>query len=146
MSSATTWDRRPNVVHWQWAKQGPSKFKCNSLFIKSFRGHKLSNIKVQLSDLASCLWPTLVGLLLAKTIGLHYEIIVKYSFDFFFTKLLFVHAIYEKWYWEKCHYSTSFRYELFLYLRQINLMCFIYSPLNYVYLSNYWILLIIGLD
>jgi hypothetical protein len=35
--------------------------------------------KVQLLDLTSCLWPTLVGLPLVRTIGVHYEIIVKYS-------------------------------------------------------------------
>jgi hypothetical protein len=28
---------------------------------------------------ATYLWPTLIGLLLAKTIGVHYEIIIKYS-------------------------------------------------------------------
>jgi hypothetical protein len=53
----------------------PSKafqnFKCNSLFA---RGHKLSKNKVEWLDLASHLWPTLVGLLLARTIGVHYEI------------------------------------------------------------------------
>jgi hypothetical protein len=73
------WERRPNVVHWRWAKQGPSKFKCNILFIKSFKGHKLSKNKVQLLDLTSYLWPTLVGLSLARTIGVHYEIIVIYT-------------------------------------------------------------------
>jgi hypothetical protein len=29
--------------------------------------------------LATCLWPMLIGLLLAKTIGVHYEITIKYS-------------------------------------------------------------------
>jgi hypothetical protein len=68
--------------------------KYNSLFV---RGHKLSMNKVQWLDLASHLWPTLVGLLLAKTIGVHYEInqIFKALIDFF-VKLFLVHAIYEK--------------------------------------------------
>jgi hypothetical protein len=39
------------------------------------------------------------GLLLVRTIGVQYEIIVKYfkaPFDIFFPELFFVHAIYEK--------------------------------------------------
>jgi hypothetical protein len=50
-------------------------------------------------DLASCLWLALVGLPLARIIGVHYEIIVKYSkalLDFFFIELFLVHAMYEK--------------------------------------------------
>ncbi len=39
----------------------------------------MSKNKVQWLDLTSCLWLALVGLLLVKTIGVHYEIIVKYS-------------------------------------------------------------------
>jgi hypothetical protein len=68
--------------------------KCNGLFA---RGHKLSKNKVQWLDLASHLWPTLVGLLLARIIGVHYEIsqIFKASVDFF-VELFLVHAIYEK--------------------------------------------------
>jgi hypothetical protein len=53
--------------------------KCNSLFIEFFKGQKLSKNKVQWLNLASHLWPMLVGLSLAKTISVHYEIIVKYS-------------------------------------------------------------------
>jgi ABC-type molybdate transport system permease subunit len=56
-----------------------------SLFVESFRGHKLSKNKVQWLDLAFHLWPVVVGLLLARTIGVHYEIsqIFKPWVDFF---------------------------------------------------------------
>jgi len=54
--------------------------------------------KVQWLDLTSHLWRTLIGLPLLRTIGIHYEIIVKYSkpLIFFFTELFLVHVIYEK--------------------------------------------------
>jgi hypothetical protein len=48
--------------------------KCNYLFVESFKGHKFSKNKVQWLDLASHLWLVLVRLLLARTIGVHYEI------------------------------------------------------------------------
>jgi len=69
--------------------------KCNILFVKR---HKLLKNKVQWLDLASHLWPTLVGLLLAKTISVHYEInqIFKAPIDFF-VELFLVHAIYDNW-------------------------------------------------
>jgi hypothetical protein len=56
--------------------------KCNGLFVK---GHKLSENKVQWLDLAPHLWLTLVGLLLARTTGVHYEVIqvFKALVDFF---------------------------------------------------------------
>ncbi len=53
-------------------------FHCSGLFIKSFRGQKLSRRKVQWLDLASRSWPTLIGLPLASAINIHYEILVKY--------------------------------------------------------------------
>ncbi len=39
----------------------------------------MSKNKVQWLDLTSHLWPTLVGLPLTRTIGVYYEIIIKYS-------------------------------------------------------------------
>ncbi len=61
----------------------PSKVIWNSkwsgLFLESLRGQMLSKIKVQWLDLASHLWPPLVGLLLAKTVQVHYDFMVKYS-------------------------------------------------------------------
>jgi hypothetical protein len=62
-------DNEPNKMF-----QNP---KWNSLFIESFRGDMLSKNKVQCLDLTSCLWPTLIGLPLANTIWIHYDIMVK---------------------------------------------------------------------
>jgi hypothetical protein len=53
--------------------------KWSGLFLESFRGQMLLKNKVQWLDLASCLWPPLVGLLLAKTVQVHYDFMVKYS-------------------------------------------------------------------
>ncbi len=53
--------------------------RFNSFFIESFIGHKLSKNKVQWLDLAFQLWPTLIGLPFASSIGMHFETIVKYS-------------------------------------------------------------------
>jgi hypothetical protein len=71
--------------------------KCNGLFVESFKGHKMSKNKVQWLDLTSHLWPALVGLLMARTIGVHYEInqIFKAPVDFF-AELFLVHAIHAK--------------------------------------------------
>jgi hypothetical protein len=48
-------------------------------FLESFKGKMSSKNKVQWLDLASHLWPPLVRLPLAKTIQVHYDVIVKYS-------------------------------------------------------------------
>jgi hypothetical protein len=53
--------------------------KCNGFFLESLRGQMLSKNKVQWLDLASHLWPPLVGSLLAKTIQVYYDFMVKYS-------------------------------------------------------------------
>ncbi len=53
--------------------------KWNSLFLESFKGELLPNNKVQLLDLASYLWPTLIKLPLKSTIQDHYDVLVKYS-------------------------------------------------------------------
>jgi len=42
--------------------------KWSGFFLKSFRGQMLSKNKVQWLDLASCLWPLLLELPIAKTI------------------------------------------------------------------------------
>ncbi len=47
-------------------------------FFESFKGQMLLKNKVQWLDLASHLWPPLVGLPLAKTIQVHYDFMVKY--------------------------------------------------------------------
>ncbi len=52
--------------------------KWSGLFLESFKGELLSKNKVQLLDLASHLWPTLIKLLLMSTIRGHYDILVKY--------------------------------------------------------------------
>jgi hypothetical protein len=52
--------------------------KWSGLFLESFRGQILSKNKVQWLDLASCLWPPLVGLLLTKMVQVHYDFMVKY--------------------------------------------------------------------
>ncbi len=78
MSKATLWDKRPNIIHWWWAKEGLQNSKWNGLFIKFFRGHKLLKNKGQWLDLATHLWPMVVGLVV-RTIGVHYQIIIKYS-------------------------------------------------------------------
>ncbi len=52
--------------------------KWNCLFLESFNGQILSKNKVQWLDLASHLWPPLVGLILATTIQVHYDFMVKY--------------------------------------------------------------------
>jgi hypothetical protein len=49
-----------------------------SLFIESFKRHKLLKNKVQWLDLAPHLWPMLVGVPSTRTINIHYEIIIKY--------------------------------------------------------------------
>ncbi len=56
--------------------------KCSGFFTKFLKKHKFSKNKVQWLDLASHLWPTFVGLPLATIIGVHCEIIVKYSKSF----------------------------------------------------------------
>ncbi len=53
--------------------------KCSGFFLESFKGQMLSKNKVQWLDLASCLWPPLVGLLLAKIVQVYYDFMVKYS-------------------------------------------------------------------
>jgi hypothetical protein len=47
-------------------------------FLESFMGQMLSKNKVQWLELASHLWPPLVGLPLAKTVQVHYDFMVKY--------------------------------------------------------------------
>jgi hypothetical protein len=51
--------------------------KWSSLFLESFKGELLPNNKVQLLDLASHLWPTLIKLPLKSTIRDHYDVLVK---------------------------------------------------------------------
>jgi hypothetical protein len=53
--------------------------KWNGLFLESFKGQMLSKNKVQWLDLASHLWPPLVGLPLAKMVQVHNDFMVKYS-------------------------------------------------------------------
>jgi hypothetical protein len=48
------------------------------LFFKSFKG-KLPKTKVQWLDLSSCLWPILIGLLMAKMVRVHHDIMQRYS-------------------------------------------------------------------
>jgi hypothetical protein len=61
----------------------PSKtfrnLKWSGLFLESINGQMLSKNKVQCLDLASCLWPLILELPIAKTIQLHYDHMVKYS-------------------------------------------------------------------
>jgi hypothetical protein len=52
--------------------------KWNGLFLESFKGQILWKNKVQWLDLASHLWPPLVGLILVTTIQVHYDFMVKY--------------------------------------------------------------------
>jgi hypothetical protein len=60
----------------------PNKVMQNSkwsvLFLESFKGKMLLKNKVQWLDLASHLWPPLVGLPLAKMVQVHYDFMVKY--------------------------------------------------------------------
>jgi hypothetical protein len=53
--------------------------KWSGLFLESFKGQMLSKNKVQWLDLASCLWPPLFELPLAKRVCVHYDYMVKYS-------------------------------------------------------------------
>jgi hypothetical protein len=53
--------------------------KWNGLYLESLRGQMLLKNKVQWLDLASLLWPPLVGLPLAKVVQVHYDFIIKYS-------------------------------------------------------------------
>jgi hypothetical protein len=53
--------------------------KWSGLFLESFNGQMLSKNKVQWLDLASCLWPLVLKLPVAKTIQVHYDVMVKYS-------------------------------------------------------------------
>ncbi len=64
-------DDEPNKVLWN--------SKWSGLFLESFRGQMLLKNKVQWLDLASPLWPPLVGLPLAKMVQVHYDFMVKYS-------------------------------------------------------------------
>jgi hypothetical protein len=53
--------------------------KWNGFFHESFRRCELSKNKVQWLDLASYLWSTLKGLLIAKIVDAHFSVIVKFS-------------------------------------------------------------------
>ncbi len=53
--------------------------KWSGLFLESFRGQMLLKNKVKWLDLASRVWPPLVGLPLAKMVQVHYDFMVKYS-------------------------------------------------------------------
>jgi hypothetical protein len=53
--------------------------KWSGLFMESFKGELLSKNKVQLLDLASHLWPTLIKLPSMSIIRNHYDVLVKYS-------------------------------------------------------------------
>jgi len=53
--------------------------KCSGLYVEFSKGHQLSKNKVQWLDLTSYLWLVLVGLPMVRTIGVHYEITIKYS-------------------------------------------------------------------
>jgi hypothetical protein len=53
-------------------EQSSLKFQESVFFKKCYKGHKLSKNKVQWLDLASRLWPTLIGLLFASTVLMHF--------------------------------------------------------------------------
>jgi hypothetical protein len=64
-------DDQPSKVLWN--------AKWNGIFLESFWGEILSRNKVQLLDLASRLWPTLIKLFFARTIQDHYDFMLKNS-------------------------------------------------------------------
>ncbi len=57
----------------------PFKILIVIIFSLSPLQDKIQWNKVQWLDLASHLWPTLIGLPLASGVNIHYEIIIKYS-------------------------------------------------------------------
>jgi len=67
--------------------KAPWNSKCSNFYIESFRGHKLSKNKVHWLDPTSHLLPSLVGLSLGRTIGVDYEIIIKYSKHYLISSL-----------------------------------------------------------
>jgi len=48
--------------------------KWSGNFLKSFKGKLLSKNKVQWLDLSFCLWPTLIGLPMARIVQDHHDI------------------------------------------------------------------------
>jgi hypothetical protein len=74
----TLWEGRSNIDIDDEPSKTFQNSKWSGIFVESSRGELLLTNKVQLLDLASCSWPTLIKLASTNTICNHYDVLVKY--------------------------------------------------------------------